>query len=290
MEYWFLLAILVALLWGSAGIFAKFSTPKLGVRRVAVLITVVEGALYATAFVVLREKTPVTLEDAVFAAGSCIAGVAGYLCFFESIMEGQVAIAGTISAAYPALTVIGALLLLSESLTAIQGVGVLGIIVGIIALSYEPNPASIHATGKRSIIFAFLAFALWGLWSLTSKMAIDRISAGNLFAFYVISSLSAPFIYALFRKIKAGPADSGEPTRMAWILGGVCLALNVVGAWAYSFALETGSASLVVPISSAYPLVTVVLAVAFLREKLNSFHIVALAIVGAGLVLVGMTL
>ena len=290
LEFWFVLAVLVAFLWGAAGIFAKFSTPKLGVRRVAILITIVEGSLYATAFMVLRKDVPISLADALFAIGSCIAGIAGYLCFFESIMEGQVAIAGTISAAYPALTVIGAILLLSERLTIIQGIGVLGIILGIIALSYEPNPGSLHSTSRRSIIFAFLAFALWGLWSLTSKMVIDRISAGNLFAFYVVSSLSAPLLYALFRSIRPDNEDRGNPTRLAWSIGAVALALNVVGAWAYSYALETGSASLVVPISSAYPLVTVVMAVAFLREKINRFHIAALVVVGASLILVGASL
>lgn len=289
-ELWFLLAVIVALFWGSAGIFAKFSTPKLGVKRVAIMITVVEGSLYAAAFIVLRKDVPISLEDGLLAAGSCIAGVAGYLCFFESIMEGQVAIAGTISAAYPALTVVGALLLLSESLTALQGLGVVGIIVGIVALSYEPNPGSVHSMNKRSLVFAFLAFAFWGLWSLTSKMAIDRISAGNLFAFYVISSLSAPLMYSLFRRMRSAAEDATRPSRMAWYLGAVCLALNVIGAWAYSYALETGTASLVVPISSAYPLVTVVMAVAFLRERVNKFQLASLVVVGAGLVLLGVTM
>jgi drug/metabolite transporter (DMT)-like permease len=118
----------------------------------------------------------------------------GYLCFFESIMDGQVAIVGTISAAYPALTVLGALVVLSESLTAVQSIGVIAIIGGVVALSYEPDPTAKHALPKRALVCSILAFFLWGFWSLTSKMAVDDIGAGNLFGFYVLSSVTAPVL------------------------------------------------------------------------------------------------
>lgn len=290
MEVWFLLAGITALFWGSAGIFAKVSTPKLGVARVALLIAAVECVMYTAAFLYWREEVPIGLPDFALALGSCVIGVIGFLCFFESIMDGQVSIAGTISAAYPALTVVGALLLLSEGLTSVQAIGVAAIIGGVVVLSYEPNPGSPRAMPKRSLIFALLAFGLWGLWSLTSKMAIDRVGAGNIFGFYVLSSLTAPVLYAWFRKVRPGGPRAQNPGRRIWALGAIGLALNVTGAFAYSFALEQGSASLVVPISSAYPLVTVILALALLKEKVSALQIVALAIVVVGLMMIGATL
>ena len=288
MEYWFILAILVALLWGSAGIFAKYSTPRLGVARVALLIAAVEGPMYALAFMVWSQSVHVSLEDAIIAVTSCLVGVIGYLCFFESIMEGQVAIAGTISAAYPALTVLGAYLILSESLTPVQSIGVVAIVGGVIALSYEPEPGTSRSLNKRSLVFALAAFALWGLWSLTSKIAVDRVTAGNVFGFYVISSFTAPLLYVFFRR---GSIDSkARPGRMAWAMGAVALAVNVSGTYAYTYALQEGTASLVVPISSAYPIVTVVLAIAFLRERINRLHASSLGVVVLGLILIGVTL
>lgn len=290
MELWFVLAGITALFWGSAGIFAKLSTPRIGVARVALLIAVVESVMYTTAFLVFREDVPISLADGALALGSCVIGVLGFLCFFESLMDGQVAIAGTISAAYPALTVVGALVFLAETLTAAQGLGVAIIIAGVVALSYEPNPGSANATPKRSLIFAFLAFGLWGLWSLTSKMAIDRVGAGNLFGFYVMSSLTAPVLYYWFRRMRPGGQTGLSPTRTAWVLGALGLAVNVVGALTYSFALEDGNASLVVPISSAYPIVTVVLAIGVLKEKISKLQGLALAVVVIGLVMIGLTL
>lgn len=290
MEQWFLLASVVALFWGSAGIFAKYSTPRLGVHRVALIIAIVEGPMYLIAFLYWREDISISLESGLLAATSCIIGVLGFLCFFESIMNGQVAIAGTISAAYPAVTVLGALIILGETLTAVQSIGVAAIIGGIIALSYESDPTSKHAMPKRALVFSVLAFFLWGFWSFTSKVAVDEVGAGNLFGFYVLSSVTAPVFYAWFRKVRPGALQSSDPSKLAWTVAAVGLSINVTGTYVYSFALEQGNASLVVPISSAYPIVTAILAVAILKEKLNLLHLLALTVVVTGLVMIGLTI
>jgi len=289
MELWFVLASAVAFLWGSTGIFAKLSTPKLGVARVAVAIVIVEGIMYCMGFYYLRDNIPISLGDSVLATSSCMIGTIAYLCFFESIVDGQVAIAGTISAAYPALTVVGALAVLSETLTGTQAIGLVAIIGGVVGLSYERSLGSEHAMPRRSLIFALLAFTLWGIWGVASKMAVNRVGPGNILGFYAISSSTIPALYAWFRRAKLARTGGDDPLRNAWVLAATGLALSVSGTYAYSFALDKGPASLVVPVSSAYPLVTAILAVALLHEKLNRRHMVALGVVVIGLILIGIT-
>ena len=285
-----MLSFSVVLFWGLSGIFAKYSTGRLGVARVALLIAAVEGCMYVVAYAVLREPHDFTLYEIALASASCIIGISGYLCFFESILDGQVAIAGTISAGYPALTVIGAVLFLSETLSELQAVGVVMIIVGVVGLSYEPDPAAMNSIGKRSLMFAGLAFFAWGAWSLSSKVAIDMIGPGNIFAFYILSSLTAPLLYAWLRTVWPARNVPDSPSRKAWSFAAIALALNVFGAFAYSYALDTGNASLVVPISSAYPIVTAMLAMALLKERVNAVQAIALIGVVAGLILIGTSL
>ena len=91
----------------------------------------------------------------------------------------------------------------------------------------------------------------------------------------------------MFRRVRPERSRPGNPPRIAWVLGATALALNVCGVFAFSFALNAGFASLVVPISGAYPLVTVILAVALLREKLDRIHVIALALVIIGLTMIG---
>jgi len=193
---------------------------------------------------------------------------------------------GTISAAYPSLTVIGALAFLSESLTAMQLVGIAAIICGIVALSYEQNPHSRYSIPRRSLFFALLALALWGVWGLTAKIAVSKIGPGNVFGFYVISSVTGPLVYMLFRRIRPGLLNVEKPSWVSWVFGAAGLALNVSGTLVFSFALSMGLASLVVPISSAYPLVTVTVALLLLGEKLNRLQLAALVCVITGLLMI----
>jgi transporter family protein len=287
MEFWFVLAILSAFLWGFASIFAKLGTPKLGVTRIVSLVAIIEGIMYFASFYLWHNSVTIDLEYGALAAASSLFGMVAYLCFFESMIDGQVAIVGTISAAYPSLTVLGALVFLSESLTVMQMVGLAAIICGIVTLSYEPNPRSLHAVPKRSLSFALVAFALWGCWSLTSKIAISKIGPGNVFGFHVIASVTVPLIYVWFRRSRPTPLDREKPTQTSWLVGATSLALNVCGTVVFSFALSMGSASLVVPVASAYPLVTVAAALLFLREKLSRLQLTALAFVILGLITIG---
>ena len=286
MEFWFVLAVLTAFLWGFANVFFKLSTPKLGVTRMAGLIVGVEGIMYYAGFFFWHNNEHITLESGGIAATAAFVGIIAYLCFFEAVVEGQVAIVGTISAAYPSLTVIGALAFLSESLSPMQLVGIAAIIFGIVALSYERNPHSPHSIPRRSLFFALLAFMLWGLWSLAAKVAVGEIGAGNVFGFYVISSVTAPLVYILFRRSRHATLNVEGSTWSPWVFGAAGLALNVSGTLVFTFALAGGLASLVVPISSAYPLVTVVAALLLLREKLNRFQLAALACVVTGLLFI----
>jgi uncharacterized membrane protein len=288
MEFWFFLAGLSILFWGLAVVFAKISTPKLGVARVACLISPIEGAMYFAGYISFRSNVAVSLEYGALGLASAFVGMIAYICFYESMVDGQVAILGTISAAYPALTVIGALVFLSEKLTTLQALGLVAVIIGILALSYErPNPQ--HAIPRRSMLFAFLAFLLWGLWSLTAKVAVGQIGPGNVFGCYVISSLTTPLIYVMLRKPRPRFMTSEKPSLKLWGAGAAGVVLNVAGTLIFAFALSMGQASLVVPISSAYPLVTITIAILLLGEKLNRLQMIALASVIIGLITIGIT-
>jgi transporter family protein len=286
MELWFFLAVLSVFFWGLGVTLAKISTPKLGVARVACLISPIEAAMYFAGYISFRGNVAVSAEYGALGLVSAFVGMIAYICFYESMVDGQVAVLGTISAAYPALTVIGALVFLSETLTTSQALGLVGVMLGILALSYE-QPNQQHALPKRSLFFALLAFLLWGFWSLTAKIAVSKIGPGNVFGCYVISSLTIPLVYVMLRRPRLMASE--KPSRTLWAAGVAGVALNVVGTLIFAFALSMGQASLVVPISSAYPLVTIAIAILVLGEKLNRFQTIALAFILIGLITIGIT-
>ena len=124
---------------------------------------------------------------------------------------------------------------------------------------------------------------------MTAKIALSEIGPGNVFGCYVLASTTIPLAYTILRRTRLSSLGIEKPSRALWATGIAGVALNVSGTLIFAFALNLGQASLVVPISSAYPLVTVAVAIFLLGEKLNRIQIVALAFILIGLITIGIT-
>jgi transporter family protein len=112
--------------------------------------------------------------------------------------------------------------------------------------------------------FAILALVFWGITGVTQKLSTNRISSERSFLWFcwAMVALSALVVFL----VRPHPA-SGTMVALCSIAGG---ALNGLGAWTSFRALESGGkASIVISLISLYPLLTVVLAVVLLHERLS---------------------
>jgi transporter family protein len=119
----------------------------------------------------------------------------------------------------------------------------------------------------RWLIWTLLALLCWGIWALLSKMIGDALSPSLNQALSTLGTL--PVIIALvFSKKTRGGNKIGSAYAFASGL------ISGIGNIAYYAVLNSGAkAATVVPLTALYPLVTVLLAVAFLKEKLNRIQI-----------------
>ncbi len=112
--------------------------------------------------------------------------------------------------------------------------------------------------------FAILALVLWGITGVTQKLSTNRITSERSFLWFcwAMVALSAAVL------LVAHPHwNLARIVVLCSLAGG---ALNGLGAWTSFRALESGGkASIVISLISLYPLLTVVLAVALLRERLT---------------------
>lgn len=114
------------------------------------------------------------------------------------------------------------------------------------------------------LAFSILALVLWGITGVTQKLATNRITSERSFLWFcwAMVALSAAVVLTV---------------HLQWGLGRLILicslgggALNGLGAWTSFRALESGGkASIVISLVSLYPLLTVVLAVLILGERLT---------------------
>ena len=114
-----------------------------------------------------------------------------WIFYYQSIVYGPISIVGTLSAAYPAITIILARTLLKEQLTVPQYCGVLAVLLGCFALAYSPPDPSGKKTQRRWMGFAGAALLIWGLNGVIIKHAYSfpGASEGNMALFIAVGGV-----------------------------------------------------------------------------------------------------
>ncbi len=121
----------------------------------------------------------------------------------------------------------------------------------------------------RWLTWTLVALACWGVWALLSKVIGDALSAAQSQALSTIG-LAPVIIWVALSKKLGVPGGRTRGSILAFA-GGV---LSCIGNIAYYSVLNSGAkAATVVPLTAMYPLVTVLLAVILLKEKLNRIQL-----------------
>jgi transporter family protein len=112
--------------------------------------------------------------------------------------------------------------------------------------------------------FALAALFFWGFWGLFTKMATFHLPARSVYLLCILVYLPI----AVFLIFSPGLTLPWHPVGWAAAVGaGFCTATGLL---CYFQALAAGGqASVVVPLTSLYPVVTVILSLLFLKEGLT---------------------
>ena len=113
---------------------------------------------------------------------------------------------------------------------------------------------------------SMITVLLWGIVGLLQKMGSNHGTSNSLFVWTTVGyALLLPFLFFDSRLLSL-------PTRSI-VVGVVCGITNALGAWALYTALERGArASVAVPLTALNPLVTLILALIILGERLTAMQ------------------
>ena len=202
---------------------------------------------------------PFAPENRQFATWGLLAylldGIA-WIFYYQSILYGPISIVGTLSAAYPALTVLFARAFLAEQLGVPQMLGVVAVIAGCLALAYTPPDAAGKRTRRRWMAYAGAALLIWGANGAMIRHAYRFPGAheANMALFIAIGGLATLGVYG-FVFSRREPSAPGE-----WARALGPMATMAVGSLLAAIAYKYGPASIVTPLSGAYPVVTLAFA------------------------------
>ncbi len=290
-----------ALAWGTMDIASALASRRIGSLRVVAGVQLV-GALVLVV-VVLLTSTALPSDPTALALSALLGliGAGAYLSYFTGLRVGPIAVVSGVVAAYGGLTVVLSVVLRGETLTTVQALGASIATIGVIltGIAFEGHWRSTRLAGP-GVIFSIVALILFAMMAITTDVAIGY--ADWLQVLLVSRVVNATLglvvvgIVVWLAARRARAAKDGDAAAKAFVVPSrrvvatVILAgmLDVAGLAVFAYGISVAPTWLVGLASSFGPAVTIIIAVAFLGERLKPIQWFGLSGVAAGMVLIAL--
>lgn len=279
---WILFALLSALFAGMTAILAKIgivntdSTVATAIRTIIVLIF-----SWLMVFVTGSQNTIFDIETKtiIFLILSGIATGASWLCYFKALQLGDVNKVTPIDKSSTVLTMILAVIILGEKLTIAKLIGIIAIGTGTYMMITKKSFEKAEKSNGKWIMYAVLSAVFASLTSILGKIGIVGTESNLGTAIRTIVVLFMAWIIVFLRKKQN---EIKNIDKKSWIF--ICLSGMTTGlSWlCYYKALQTGEASVVVPVDKLSILITVAFSYFVLKEKLTKKSFAGLLIIAGG--------
>jgi uncharacterized membrane protein len=207
----------------------------------------------------------------------------GTLFFYKGLNIGQASIVCPLMGSWSMITVVLSVIFLHEALMIYQIAAIILIILGIVLVSVNikdalKNRLSFFAGVSEGII------SMLGYGLATFLLAFSIKTLGWFFpaAFSRLFMVIFLFIYALITRQSLRARFQFSIWKMVLAIG----SLDVLAVFAYSIGVSSGYAALIAPIAAASPLVTIILARIFFKEKLAINQLLGVIMAIAGIILI----
>jgi transporter family protein len=281
------LALISLLIYGATQVIAKAVVRNLDATSMVALNFVISLPIYIFLLgcsVIFWGEYVDHLEYVLYGLIGASTARGGYYIYLEALERGAVSMVGSITAAFPAMTAILAVTLLGEKISIMNGIGITIIIVSMIVLSFSHGKLEGGGTFSRtSLLLSLTTFSIWGVGGIFIKLALDGLPQIAYLGLYPF--ILPPIAFAYLRHKRATKAVL-FPKWTVPVIGAIVVAeLWQLAYFAETGAVSQGAASIVFPLISAYPVITIVGARLALKERLTMGDMILLAAVMFGILL-----
>jgi len=282
-----LLGLAAALSWGLADYFAAVASRQTGSFRVVLGFHLVATVLLGGLLVVTGEGlSDVSGGDLAWFAVVGVLGALSYLAFYQALAIGPISIVSPIVSAYAAVTVVCALLIGGESLAAGEAAAIVVVILGVLLASSDL--AQIGTLQRIALLGILLALATAiVIGAFVYGVAYFSAEYGWLVPIFLARGFSTLFLVAV--ALRTG--DWRFPDRSPRLLMMICLiaVVDTLGYVAFNFGVRHADTTVVATAAAPYAVVPIVAGVVLLHERPRATQWTGIALVIAGLILLGLT-
>lgn len=272
---WVLFSILTVLLWGTSDVIFKSVSDKGTVNDLQLLG--LNGTVYGVScliyWAIIGEQF--TLESLIKYLPIAALYIASMLFYYKMLPHIKISIASPIANSSCVLTTILCIVVLGQTVTALQATAILLIVSAIIILSLDREPRQEKGLKTKDYLFgigcAMIYFAFDGVASFLDDYMLDEtLSESDVIIAYGVCYLIVGVIALTVAAAKAG--REGKKLDYSFVKSPKTIAgclIETGGQFTYVYAYAAGDAAIASPFIAAFAMVSVILSRIFLKEKLN---------------------
>lgn len=202
----------------------------------------------------------------VFLVLSGLATGASWLCYFKALQHGDINKVTPIDKSSVIITMILAVMFLNEPLTLFKFVSIVLIGTGTYMMIEKKKEADNKQHKSSWLVYALLSAVFAALTSILGKVGIENINSnlGTAIRTFVVLVMAWVVVFATGKCDKLKQADGKSLLFIA--LSGIATGASWL---CYYRALQSGQASIVVPIDKLSILVTILFSYIVFKEKLS---------------------
>lgn len=267
---WIICAFGSALFAGITSILAKCGMKNVN-SNVATALRTIVVLLFSWLLVFIKgaQSTIGTIDGRtfLFLILSGLATGASWLCYFRALQLGDVNKVTPIDKSSTILTMLLAMLFLHEEITIIKIISVLFIGIGTYLMIEKKETIVKEGITSKSWFFYAIASAVFAsLTSILGKVGMENIDSTLGTAIRTIVVLVMAWVVVFVTKTQSTIRDLNKRNWIFLLLSGLATGASWL---CYYRALQTGPASVVVPIDKLSILITIFFSWLVLKEKLN---------------------
>lgn len=282
---WLFFAFGSALFAGLTAILAKIGIKNTDSNVATALRTIVVAIFsWVMVFVVESQGTlgDITLRTLWFLILSGLATGASWLCYFKALQIGDINKVTPIDKSSTILTMLLAFLFLGEKLTLLKAVCMAMMAAGTFLMIRKKETVNPQAKGGAWLLYASGSAVFASLTAILGKIGIQGVESNLGTAIRTVVVLVMAWVVVF---VTGKQNTIREIKGYSWLFL-VLSGFATGGSWlCYYRALQTGPASVVVPIDKLSILVTVAFSYVVFREKLDRKSGIGLALLAGGTLL-----
>jgi transporter family protein len=222
----------------------------------------------------------------VYIGAAVLCYAAGYLLFMRGFEIGNISIVAAIMNLWAVFTMLIAFVFMGQRLTVLQSAGVLMIISGATLAALNRGDLrdaglGLSAGVKETVLGAFFFGVFWNI----SEVVTESIGWLPTTLFVKVGIILLLLVLSVLMKREIILSNTTPQTKWMLLLMGILEAGAVA---VVNFGLSVGDAILITPIASALSVVTITMAVVFLREKITKLQGLGIITAVSGIILTGL--